>query len=71
FCYYPVERLKDSPKISLLKDSLIIDRYYAYKDSWDGKLKLDDFFTLICVIYNKSKLNNDLEEINSLKNKLD
>ncbi|WP_313255015.1 retron Ec78 anti-phage system effector ATPase PtuA [Empedobacter sp.] len=71
FCYYPVERLKDSPKNALLKDSLIIDRYYAYKDAWDGKLKLDDFFTLICIIYNKSKLNNDLEEINSLKNKLD
>lgn len=70
FCYYPVERLRDPSKNISSKDSENIDRYYAYKDAWDGRLKLDDFFNIFSIINNKSQLDLDNEEINSLRNKI-
>ncbi|UIP95946.1 retron Ec78 anti-phage system effector ATPase PtuA [Acinetobacter johnsonii] len=70
FCYYPVERLRDSSRITPSKESENIDRYYAYKDAWDGRLKLDTFFNTFSIINNKSKLYLQDNEITSLKDKI-
>lgn len=70
FCYYPVERLRDSSKNTSSKDPKNIDRYYAYKDAWDGRLKLDEFFSIFSIINNKSQLDSQDEDIKSLTKKI-
>lgn len=71
FCYYPVERLRDTLKNSINKQSENINKYNAYKDAWDGKLKIDDFFDIFSIINNKSELEEGSEKIETLRNKID